>query len=65
LGDRLFEQLDEEVWANIGAGPEYTIVRYNSGSMADSQHQNPNQNRSFEFTADSPRGGTSFAAWYV
>lgn len=57
LEDRLFEQLEKEVYTNIGTGPEYTIVRYSSGSISDPQHRNPNWNRSFELTVDSPRGG--------
>ena len=57
LEDRLFRQLEEKVYANIGTGPEYALVRYSSGSSADPLQHNPNWNRSFELAADTPVGG--------
>ena len=57
LEDRLFTQLEEEVYAPTGTGPEYKIVRYSAGSAADPQRHKPNWNRSFELPADTPRGG--------
>ncbi len=57
LEDRLFQELDEKVYAKTGTGPEYAIVRYSSGSLADPQHRNPNWNRSFELATENPRGG--------
>jgi hypothetical protein len=47
LEDRLFAQLEEKVYARIETGPEYTLVRYSSGSAADPQPHRPNWNRSF------------------
>ena len=57
LEEKLFHQLEEEVYAPTGTGPEYKIVRYSAGSAADPQRQRPNWNRSFELPADTPRGG--------
>ena len=57
LEDRLFEQLDEEVYARTDTGPAYTLVRYSRGSAADPQVRRPNWNRSFELEADPPAGG--------
>ncbi|MGD9055927.1 MAG: alpha/beta hydrolase [Desulfobacterales bacterium] len=57
LEDRLFAQLEEKVYARIETGPEYTLVRYSSGSAADPQPHRPNWNRSFEFVAAKPVGG--------
>jgi alpha-beta hydrolase superfamily lysophospholipase len=57
LEDRLFTQLEEEVYAHTATGPAYKIVRYSAGSAADPQHQKPNWNRSFELPVGTPRGG--------
>ena len=35
LEDLLFEELQAEVYAETGTGPEYALVRYSSGSAAD------------------------------
>jgi alpha-beta hydrolase superfamily lysophospholipase len=57
LEERLFAQLDREVYATTGVGPEYTLSRYSSGSAADPRNDQPDWNRSFELNADSPIGG--------
>ena len=57
LEDRLFTQLEDEVYAPTGTGPEYDIVRYSTGSAADPQLHRPNWNRSFELPVDTPLGG--------
>lgn len=57
LEDKLFTQLEKKIYADTATGPEYHIVRYSSGSMADPQHRTPNWNRSFELPADEPAGG--------
>jgi alpha-beta hydrolase superfamily lysophospholipase len=57
LEDELFAQLEAEVYAHTGTGPEYALVRYSAGSAADPQQRQPNWNRSFELTADAPAGG--------
>jgi pimeloyl-ACP methyl ester carboxylesterase len=57
LEDKLFVELEEKVYANTGTGPEYSIVRYSTGSLANPQHHKPNWNRSFELNAAAPRGG--------
>ncbi len=57
LEDRLFVQLEEEVYARTATGPEYALVRYSTGSAADPQRSEPNWNRSFEFPANTPVGG--------
>ncbi len=56
LEDRLFKQLDDEVYAKSPTGPEYKLDRYSTGSLADPRKQTPNWNRSFELAADHPRG---------
>lgn len=56
LEARLFAQLDELVYAKSPTGPQYSLVRYSKGSLADpSQHQ-PNWNRSFELPGSSRQG---------
>ena len=57
LEDRLFKQLDQEVYAQTDTGPAQTLVRYSRGSAADPEVHRPNWNRSFELTADQPVGG--------
>ena len=57
LEERLFAELRETVYANVDTGPEFTLVRYSAGSAADPDGFETNYNRSFEFPADSPRGG--------
>jgi len=57
LEDRLFDQLQEEVYAATETGPAYALVRYSSGSVADPEIRQPNLNRSYELPVDDARGG--------
>jgi alpha-beta hydrolase superfamily lysophospholipase len=57
LEEKLFAQLEEEVYARTATGPKYALVRYSAGSAADPQRREPNWNRSFELTSDAPAGG--------
>jgi len=56
LEDRLFKQLDEKVYDQTETGPAFILVRYSAGSAADPRKRQPNWNRSFELTAEQPRG---------
>jgi alpha-beta hydrolase superfamily lysophospholipase len=57
LEDRLFKQLDDEIYAHTETGPEYKLDRYSTGSAADPRKHPPDWNRSFELKTDNPRGG--------
>jgi alpha-beta hydrolase superfamily lysophospholipase len=57
LENRLFAELKAKVYAEIGTGPDYTLVRYSTGSAADPERHQPEWNRSFELAVDAPRGG--------
>lgn len=57
LEDRLFDQLDKEVYATSETGSEYRLYRYSPGSAADPRQLEVNWNRSFELHSDQPRGG--------
>jgi alpha-beta hydrolase superfamily lysophospholipase len=57
LEDAVFAELDSEVYAAVGTGPEFSLVRYSAGSIADPQKRDPNWNRSFELAVDTPVGG--------
>lgn len=57
LEDEVFSQLEEEVYAHVGTGAGYALVRYSSGSAADPGERRPNWNRSFELTTGAPAGG--------
>ena len=54
---RAFEELDEEVYSEVGTGPEYALVRYSRGSASDPDTFSQNFNRSYELEADTPTGG--------
>jgi len=57
LEDRLFAELQEEVYARVGTGPKFALVRYSRGSLADPEDDEPNWNRSFELATEAPIGG--------
>jgi len=57
LEERLFDELEQDVYAQVETGPEYYLLRYSSGSAADPQHYQQNWNRSFELQSDAPAGG--------
>jgi alpha-beta hydrolase superfamily lysophospholipase len=57
LEQRLFRQLDEQIYAQSEAGPEQMLERYSSGSMVDPRNQQPDWNHSFELPAKDPVGG--------
>ena len=57
LEDRLFAELQEDVYAHVGTGPAYALVRYSAGSLADPQLDEPNWNRSIELANEAPVGG--------
>ena len=57
LEERLFKQLDEEVYSQGETGPEYKLDRYSPGSAADPRARETDWNRSFELTTEQPRGG--------
>jgi len=57
LEERLFQQLDEEVYAQTDTGPEFALVRYSPGSAADPRGRKPDWNRSVELAVEQPRGG--------
>ena len=54
LEDRLFAQLEEEVYARTETGPEFALIRYSRGSAADPRDRERNWNRSFELAAPTP-----------
>jgi alpha-beta hydrolase superfamily lysophospholipase len=56
LEQRLFRQLDDEVYARTGSGPENILNRYSSGSAADPSARQPDWNRSFELDGDGAGG---------
>ena len=61
LEDRLFRQLDEEVYDHIEVEDQRQVNRYHRGSLADPRRWSPNWNRSFELApgspADKPKAG--------
>ena len=57
LEQRLFQQLDEKVYANTATGPAHALERYSAGSLADPRRSRPNWNRSFELDVAAPVGG--------
>lgn len=57
LEDRLFKQLQEQVYDKIDAADFRLLNRYHKGSLADPSSYPRNWNRTFEMTAPKPRGG--------
>jgi alpha-beta hydrolase superfamily lysophospholipase len=57
LEEKLFTQLDEQVYGRVLPEDQSIINRYHKGSMADPDYSSPNWNRTFELTTDSPRAG--------
>ena len=57
LEARLFDELVEEVYDEVGTGPEFDLVRYSAGSAADPNTRQPDYNRTFVLHTDAPRGG--------
>ncbi len=57
LEDRLFDELRQTVYSEVGTGPEYALVRYSAGSASDPGTRERDYNRTFELEAAAPRGG--------
>jgi alpha-beta hydrolase superfamily lysophospholipase len=57
LEDKLYAQLDNEVYAHVETGPDHALVRYSAGSAADPRDDAPDWNRSFEMATEVPGGG--------
>jgi alpha-beta hydrolase superfamily lysophospholipase len=55
LEERLFAQLDAQVYAHTGAAREHEINRYRRGGLADPKRWAPDWNRSYLFEAQRPR----------
>jgi alpha-beta hydrolase superfamily lysophospholipase len=54
LEDRLFTQLNDEVYARTGPVGDDWINRYKRGSLSDPERWSPNGNRSYELTGAAP-----------
>ncbi len=57
LEDRLFAQLDKQVYAKIKPADQRKINRYHRGSLADPDSWDMNWNRSFELKTETPKIG--------
>jgi alpha-beta hydrolase superfamily lysophospholipase len=57
LEERLFKQLDEQIYANSATGPAHELERYSPGSAADPHRWQTNWNRSFDLTSTPAVGG--------
>lgn len=57
IEQRAFEELDDEVYAKVGTGPENLLVRFSRGSASDPETFPQNYNRSYVLDVESPRGG--------
>lgn len=55
LEDRLFKQLDEEIYQQVEAQDQRAINRYFRGSLADPERWPVNWNRSFVLAVDQPK----------
>jgi alpha-beta hydrolase superfamily lysophospholipase len=57
LEARLFDQLNEQIYAVTERGPAHALERYSAGSAADPGRWDKNWNRSFELSHPSAIGG--------
>jgi len=57
LEQRLFDQLDAQVYAKIPDDERRLINRYNRNSLSDPARWEPNWNRSFELPVETPKAG--------
>ncbi len=57
LEARLFNELDEKVYAKTPVGPDQILNRFSSASAADPRDRDPNWNHSFELVPEQPVGG--------
>ena len=57
LEEKVFAQLDEQIYSRTGHGPQFALARYSAGSISDPQQWQPNWNRSFELTQEVPSAG--------
>ncbi len=55
LEERLFDQLEREVVAKVGTGPEEQLNRFSKGSRSDPGRWPRSWNRSYEMPAEAPR----------
>jgi len=57
LEDRLFTEIDEQVYATVGSDSLDTFNRYNKKGLAYAGEEGQAWNRSFSFDTDNPTGG--------
>jgi alpha-beta hydrolase superfamily lysophospholipase len=57
LEEKLFQQLEESVYARVAAEDRHELNRFNHGSMSDPTRWSQNWNRTFELTRESPKAG--------
>jgi len=55
LEDRLFAQLEREIYEPLGTAAGHAFSRYHSGALPDPRRWSPNWNRSFELRHAEPR----------
>ena len=65
LEQRLFAQMDREVYAHTQTGPTFELARYSTGSAVDLRGHNPDWNQSFELVADGTCRRRTAAARHV
>ena len=57
LEERLFDQLDQQIYQKIEPQDQRAIIRYNRGSLSDPERWPRNWNRSFVLPVDDPTTG--------
>lgn len=57
LEARLFDELEEKVYARTPVGPDQLLNRFSTGSASDPRDRDPNWNHSFELVPERPVGG--------
>jgi len=57
LEERLFGQLQHEIYDPVGSEPRHLVNRFSRGSLSDPHVHGAQWNRSFELPVEAPRGG--------
>jgi len=57
LEERLFKELDAEVYSQVPVGEGMALNRYSAGSRADARGERPDWNRTVQLTVARPQGG--------
>ncbi len=57
LEDRVFAEVRDKVYSQVGTGAAFSLTRYSAGSLSDPTSRTPDYNRTAIIPTENPRGG--------